>query len=262
MLYYFTIHRITSRYTTQHASTLHEQSREAFLRKNACHYAHVIMVMEWISYFPPHCCQRFCSSFWTAKFLLGFYSTCCARRIFQITMPILWIFRYNLWCLAVLFTMVSSTTQSIFDKILPTSSPARNESAPLSSSTITTTIKPTTTPFSSSRVTPVAPQLYTVEVGKVRIPLTFLLHTMTQLKIVQKGNFQFVPDTIHANVGDIVGRTVMKTFESRTFLTIHGRIQILPRKPLSSSSRISTPLRPIRTVRAGKSRFLLRVQTC
>lgn len=196
------------------------------------------------------------------NFCLVFILSCCARRIFQFTMPILWIFRYKFWCLAVLFTMVSSTTQSIFDKILPTSSPARNESAPLSSSTITTTIQPTTTPFSSSRETPVAPQLYTVEVGKVRIPLTFLLHTMTQLKIVQKGNFQFVPDTIHANVGDIVGRTVMKAFESRTFLTMHGRIQILPRKPLSSSSRISTPLRPIRTVRAGKSRLLLRVQTC
>lgn len=179
-------------------------------------------------------------------------------------MPILWRFRFNLWCLAVLFAMVSPTTQSIFDKILPTSSPARIESTPLSYSTITTTINPTITPFSSSRVTPVTPQLYTVEVGKVRIPFNLLLHysAMTQLKLVQKGNFQFVPDTIHANVGDIVGRTAMKALECRVFLTMHGRIRILPRKPLSSSSRISTPLRPIRTVRTGKSRLLLRVQTC
>lgn len=182
-------------------------------------------------------------------------------EISQFSMPILSRFLWNLWCLA---AFVPPTTQSIFDKIIPTYSLASTKSTSTSlsfSSTTSTAINPIITRFSSSRVTPVVPQTYTVDVGKVSIPFTLLLryYPMTQLNLVSKRNFQYVPDTIQANVGDIVGKRAMKALESSTYLTLHGydRIRILPSKPLSSSSRISTSLRPIRTVRRGKSRLFL-----
>lgn len=119
--------------------------------------------------------QPYCSCFSLRKFLLDFvFCPAVLDSNFQFLMSLsrLW---WNFWCVVAL---VPPTTQSIFDKIMPStysSAPTKITSTSLSFSTSTsTTINPTITRLSSSRATPVASRTYTVAVGKVSIPNTLL----------------------------------------------------------------------------------------